>query len=318
MTSPSLRRPTRSNSNPQVNVSLQDIKSLIDNAKLDILKKIDDKFEKVFGQLDSLNKRVQHVENNQDKLEERQTKLENDMRMIRSSTHDEEHTIKVVEEMRQISLRERNLSDESHKNVLAQLHDKENRFAALQSNFKSLNDTYMKEMNAIRSQYKAVNDQLISLDLRKRKESFIVRNCPETSIHSSNFNYTDKSGPTCQEIVASIANVIGIPDAANNIREAFRLGKPRLDGKPRLIMVKAPERTCRLFLSRARHLKQAPSPFSQVFLQEDLPPEASRRLAEMRKKAYEHRLENPSEEAYVKNKKLYINGSVVDEIVQNF
>ena len=103
-----------------------------------------------------------------------------------------------------------------------------------------------------------------------------------------------------------------------NIKECFRLGKVREDNRPRLIMVKATEKTVKQFLTRSKLLKQASSPLDKIFLQENLPSELNKRLADMRKKAYEHRTQNPGDTAFVKNKKLFINGQVVDEINQNF
>ena len=44
----------------------------------------------------------------------------------------------------------------------------------------------------------------------------------------------------------------------------------------------------------------------------------SRKLAELRKRAYEHRTNNPGEKAFVKDKKLYMNDMVVDEVKENF
>ena len=75
-------------------------------------------------------------------------------------------------------------------------------------------------------------------------------------------------------------------------------------------MVKTSERVARLFLSKARLLKKAETLLCNVFLQEDLLPEINKKLIDMRRKAYEHRMKNPGEEAYMKDKKLYINGFV--------
>ena len=210
----------------------------------------------------------------------------------------------------------RSHTNDANEFVLSALRNKESKVSTLQSGFQSLNEKYLTEVNALRSQCKAVEDQLASFDLKRRKESFIVRNFPENL--SNECSNTAKAASTCRGAISSIANALGLSDEANNIHEAFRLGKPRQDGKPRLIMVKAPERTCRLFLTKARFLRQAQAPLCNVFLQEDLPPEVNKKLIEMRRKAYEHRTKNPGEEAYVKNKKLYINGFVVEEITQNF
>ena len=55
-------------------------------------------------------------------------------------------------------------------------------------------------------------------------------------------------------------------------------------------------------------LKQCGASLKYVYLHEDLPPAIIKRLAEMRKRAYGHRRKHPEEAAFVKNKKLYIDG----------
>ena len=67
-----------------------------------------------------------------------------------------------------------------------------------------------------------------------------------------------------------------------------------------------------------RVISRVHSPHWTVFLQDDLPFEVNKRLAEMRKQAFDHRSQNPGESAYVKNMKLYINNVVVDEIKLDF
>ena len=42
------------------------------------------------------------------------------------------------------------------------------------------------------------------------------------------------------------------------------------------------------------------------------------KLADMRKRAYEHCKSFPAETAYVRNKKLYVNGVVVGEVKPDF
>ena len=177
--------------------------------------------------------------------------------------------------------------------------------------FESLNERCLKEITTLQKLCKSTKEQLVSIDQKKRKESFIVRNFPESQYaESRNLNNLGKAiSPTAEssnmyEAISSIAHALGLSGEVNNIHEAFRLGRPREDGKPRLIMVKAPERVCRLFLGKARLLKHAQAPFCNVFLQEDLTPEVNKKLIEMRRKAYEHRTKNPGQEAYVKNKKL--------------
>ena len=93
-----------------------------------------------------------------------------------------------------------------------------------------------------------------------------------------------KSVSSCFEAVSSIADTLGLAGEVPNIQDAFRLGRPRQDGKPRPILVKTVEKTTKLFLSKSRLLKQATHSLSRVYLREDLPPEVNKKLAEMRKR----------------------------------
>ena len=158
-----------------------------------------------------------------------------------------------------------------------------------------------------------MEDQLLALDVNNRKNSFIIRNFPDDCCTVDN-----KLVKSSLDAVTVIAGVLGLDEELKDIRETFRLGKVREDGRRRLIMVKATERTCKTFLRKSRFLKQCESPLNKVFLHEDLPPAINKRLAEMRKRAYEHRTNHPNEEAFVRNNKLYLNGVVVDEITQIF
>ena len=204
-------------------------------------------------------------------------------------------------------------SNEACEVFMAALKKEKEVIASLQSSFQKLKDECTDEVYAIKSRCSSIFNQVVSLDAQNRRKSFVVRNFPESSC-----NVGGKTVSSCLEAVSSLADFLDLSDEMINIREAHRIGKQRDDGKPRLILVKTTEMTARHFLRKSRLLKQAPTPLCRVFIQEDLPPEINNRLAEMRKRAFEYRTKNPKNEAYVKNKKLYIDGKVVDEIVQNF
>lgn len=203
---------------------------------------------------------------------------------------------------------------DAHELVLGLLKDKDEKIDALQSELQQFKAKCSSEIDGLRSTCVSIQNQMGSHELKRKKKSFIVRNFPEKECAIDG-----------QPVSTSLQAVIAISQAlkfeeevALSIQEVFRLGKPRDDGKPRLIMVRTTERTTKLFLSKARRLKDAAAPLNKVFLQEDLPREVNQKLASMRKRAYQHRIDNPEEEAYVKNKKLIINGAVVDEIGENF
>lgn len=162
-------------------------------------------------------------------------------------------------------------------------------------------------------QHRIIEDQLTTLDSNNRKGSFIIRNFPEDDCTISG-----KLVKSSLDAVAAVAEALGIAEETKEVKEAFRLGKSRPHGRCRLIMVRATEKTAKAFLRRARTLKQCEPPLNNIFLHEDLPPPVTKKLAEMRKRAYEHRTKHPNEEAFVKNKKLYVNGVVVDEVERNF
>lgn len=184
---------------------------------------------------------------------------------------------------------------------------------ALRIEMNSLKQTFSKNINDLMSSCELVSKNMYHMQMDKRKEYFIVRNFPENKIVVNGAEISN-----CMEAVRSIAISLGLRDEIPNIQYAQRLGKTRTDGKPRLIKVKSTIKAVKLFLQKARNLKTMPSPLSKVFLQEDLPMEINRRLSEMRKRAYDHRSQNPGESAFVKGKKLFINGNVVDEVKMDF
>ena len=168
-------------------------------------------------------------------------------------------------------------------------------------------------LKTVTRQHKIIEDQLVALDSGSRKSSFIIRNFPE-----GDCMVDGKFLESAHDAVTVVAEALGIPEEVKEVKEAFRLGKMRPNGRNRLIMVKTTEKTVKAFLRKARTLKQREAPLNKVFLHEDLPPVVTKKLAEMRKRAHEHRIQHPNEEAFVKNKKLYLNGVIVDEIAQNF
>ena len=170
-----------------------------------------------------------------------------------------------------------------------------------------------KDLDELRSNCNYMMMQFNHFDSRKRRKSFIIRNFPENAC-----TIKGKVVSTCKDAVDSIAECLDINEELVRVKEACRIGRRRDDGKPRLIMVKACENTVSQFLRKSSQLKQCEAPLNRVFLQEDLPPHVTKKLSEMRQRAYQFRAENPGEEAYVKGKRLYIKGVVVDEIGQNF
>lgn len=168
-----------------------------------------------------------------------------------------------------------------------------------------------KNENAVlRSLCNSIEERSVAADINSRKNTFIIRNFPEDERAAGGENVD-----SCLEAVSAVAKALGLSDRMSEVGEAYRFGKTR--GR-RLIMVKTTESISKQFLRRARHLKRSDAPLNQVFVQENLPPLINKRLADMRKRAFEHRKSHPGEEAFVKNKKLYLNGVMVAEINQNF
>ena len=188
------------------------------------------------------------------------------------------------------------------------LEKSENDFSRLEFELKDLNAKHAHELNELKCTCNAVTNQVSSMDVQSRKKTFIIRNFPERNNHSE----------TSEDILATIARALNLECELMNVKQIHRLGKPRQDGRPRLLLVRTTERTAKMFLSRSSLLRHANRPLDKVYLQENLSVEASRKLAEMRKRAFYHRANNPGDEAFVRNKKLIINGSVVDELKQNF
>ena len=182
-----------------------------------------------------------------------------------------------------------------------------------QNNLNALNERVDNEITDFNASLRSIQNQVALLDSKRRKKTFLIKNFPETAC-SVNGKYIS----SCQEAASAVAQVLGLQNEVGSFKDVHRLGKARENGRPRLIAVKTSERIVKLFLSKARSLKNANHPLNTVFIQEDLPPEMNRKLAEMRKRAYEYRRDNPGEEAFVKSKKLFINGIVVDEAKSNF
>ena len=202
---------------------------------------------------------------------------------------------------------------DAERSVHGLLKVQEKSIQTLQTEFLELKNKCLADLNGAKSGFDSIQSQVASLESKKRKKAFIVRNFPEKPCI-----IRGKTISNCQEALFAISQELDLEVEAGNIKDVFRLGKPREDGKPRLMMVKTSEKIVRMFLSKSRLLKNAVCPLNKVFLQEDLPVEVNRKLAAMRKRAYEHRTKHPGEEAYVRNKKLVINGMVVEEIEQHF
>ena len=178
---------------------------------------------------------------------------------------------------------------------------------------KSMRSKEHAEMVSVKESLLSMGAKISEFDNMRRKKTFLIRNFPE---NTQTINGQPVS--SCEDAVLSIAEAIGLDKAMIYMKECFRLGKPHNGDKRRLILVKANEKTVKLFLQNARRLKGAGNPLNEVYIQENLPPEMTKKLADMRKKAFEHRKSHPGEKAYVANKKLYINGTVVEEAKPNF
>ena len=178
----------------------------------------------------------------------------------------------------------------------------------LKNELKSINDRYPQIESELKASCDSVRSHLASADMLKRRKTFIVRNFPERNGMPEPYT----------KMLNDLAKPLNLEQELVNIKEVHRIGKTRQDGKPRLILVKTNEKTARLFISRARLLRFADRPLNKVFIQENLSPEENKKLAQMRKRAYDHRINYPGVEAFVRNKKLFINGNMVDEVPKNF
>ena len=170
-----------------------------------------------------------------------------------------------------------------------------------------------KDQTLLRLMYDTIESRFVALDSKNRNNTFIIRNFPEDECIVDG-----KQVKSTREAVTAVAEALGLNELMEEVSDTFRLGNARESRGRRLIMVKTTEKTSRAFLRKARNLKNTEFLLDQVYIQENLPPLVNKRLAEMRKRAYEHRKSHPGEEAFVKNKKLFLNGIVVDEIHQNF
>lgn len=204
-------------------------------------------------------------------------------------------------------------ANEANEFTLSLLRDKEKDFDVLKTDVNNQVESLTNELNVLRAHCNQIQKQFSNLDSKRRKKSFIIRNFPEDAC-----NVKGKVVSTCEEALDSIIECLNINKDLIRIKAINRIGKKRDNGNPRLIAVRATENTVTQFLRRSRHLKQCDAPLNRVFLQEDLPTHVSKKLSEMRQRAYQFRTDNPGGEAYVKGKRLYINGVVVDEVTQNF
>jgi len=194
--------------------------------------------------------------------------------------------------------------------LLDKLKEKEEHMESIRLNLQ----TMQSEVSQLKDTSALIKGQITSFKSNTRKESFIIRNLPET-----NFTVKDKTVSSCLGAVSAISSVLGLSqETLDQVKDAYRIGKARADGKPRLVMVKAPEKIVKEFLFKSRLLKHADRPLCSVFIQENLPPELVEKLATMRKRAYDHRINFPHEEAFVKGNKLFINGNIIDEFKSNF
>ena len=204
-------------------------------------------------------------------------------------------------------------TSEANEFTLSIIRDKEKDIDFLKTDVINQVESLTNELNVLRTHCDQMQKQYSSLDSKRRKKSFIIRNFPEEAC-----NVKGKVVSTCEGALDSITECLNIDKNLIHIKGISRIGKRKEDGKPRLIAVKATENTVSQFLKNSRRLKQCDAPLNRVFLQEDLPFQVTKKLSEMRQRAYQFRTENPGKEAYVKGKRLYINGVVVDEVVQNF
>lgn len=197
--------------------------------------------------------------------------------------------------------------------VLNTLQEKHKKMKQIEEEMSNVKSHCLNEINEAKASLKVIASQVASLDSRKRKKAFLIKNFPENT-NSVN----GKCITSCQDAVDAVAEALKLEARTLHLKDAYRIGKVREDGRPRMIFVKASEKTVKLFLSKARFLKHASYPLNRVFVQEDLPPEVNIKLAEMRKRAFEHRTNNPGQMAFVRGKKLFIDGNLVDEAKQDF
>ena len=136
---------------------------------------------------------------------------------------------------------------ESHKLVLGKCEANEIKFAKLQKN-----DVHAKEMESFKESIGSLQKYISFLDSKDRRKSFIIRNVPEKDFSIDNQNVSGT-----QQAVASVADALGLRHEAEHLQNVYRIGRPRDDNRPRLIMVETTERTAKLFLSKARKFKDS-------------------------------------------------------------
>lgn len=118
------------------------------------------------------------------------------------------------------------------------------------------------------------------------------------------------------ELMPAVKKVINAIDPLANtssVKSAFRIGNV-VDGRPRLIMVKATRDFSFKMVSNGKKLRNAGDSFKGVYVDRDLPPETAKAVGLLRKRAYDYRIAHPGEPAYVKGGKLYINNVLADEV----
>ena len=276
-------------------ITLSDIKALIEHTKTEILSGVRQEIMSLRTVTEAMLKRVEALENKNKDLELRCECLDKKIIIETGKFHDELEDVK-------------SQATNANDFVLSLLKEKERKVECVQADLKSLESNFLRNMNEVKLAFTSMQNQIAFHDLRQRKKSFVIRNFPEKACVVKG-----RSISSCEDAVEVVAQALGLENECKNIKNVYRLGKMRADHRPRLIMVKASEKTVNLFLRKARLLKQAGAPLNRVFVQENLPPDVSEKLASMRKRAYEHRQNHPGEEAFVKNRKLFINGTAVDE-----
>lgn len=189
------------------------------------------------------------------------------------------------------------------------VHECDQRMKEMHDEMSKIKTHRSDELEEAKKSLKSIVGQVASLDLQKRKKHFVIRNFPENTCLIKG-----KCVSTPKDAVDAVAEALNINCDAFCVKDVHRIGKPREDGSARVLLVKADEKTVKRFLMNARFLKNAPHPLNRVFVQEDLPPEVNRKIAEMRKRAYEYRASNPGKTAFVRGKRLYIDGNLVDEV----
>lgn len=148
------------------------------------------------------------------------------------------------------------------------------------------------EIKSLAEENVIIKKQLVMMETELKRKNFIIKGICEES----------DAQLTAAKVIKEIINLDLDPSKIN----AFRLGKQITSGgRPRPILVKDLDQA-QVIIRNAKKLRQNPA-YKKVFIDRDLPVEIAKATANLRKRAYEWRRDNPADNAYVKRGVLFIN-----------